>query len=196
MSRSRCPRRIRLGAFALVLAFAAPAAFAGETLQLLKDINPGPASSGPGGPVKMGALVYFRASAEDGKTRLFRTDGTASGTTVVASGLAAPENPGWLTAVGTTLFFYATRPETGYELWKSDGTEAGTVLVKDLNPGVAHSIPQYLAAMGGAVYFSALTSVGTELWKSDGTADGTVLVADTRPETCEPVRGPTAQRVP
>ena len=94
MSCSRRLRRIRLGAFALVLATGAPAAFAGETLQFLKDINPGPASSGPGGLVKMGAFVYFRASAEDGKTRLFRTDGTTTGTTVVASGPAAPENPG------------------------------------------------------------------------------------------------------
>lgn len=189
MSRSRCPRRIRLGAFALVLAFAAPAAFAGETLQILKDINPGPPSSGPGNLAKMGAFVYFRASAQDGKSRLFRTDGTAAGTTVVASGPTAPEGPGWLTVVGSTLFFSATRPDTGYELWKSDGTEAGTILVRDLNPGIAHSIPQYLTAMGGTVYFSALTPVGTELWKSDGTAAGTVLVADTRPETCSSCGG-------
>ena len=196
MSRSRRLRRIRLGAFALVLATGAPAAFAGETLQFLKDINPGPASSGPGGLVKMGAFVYFSASAEDGTTRLFRSDGTTTGTTVVASGPTAPENPGWLTAVGSTLFFSADGQGKGYELWKSDGTAAGTVLVTDLNPGPAHSIPQYLTAMGGAVYFSALTPVGTELWKSDGTARRHGARCRHASRDMQLVRRPAVQRVP
>ena len=41
------------------------------------------------------------------------------------------------------LFFMANDGATGYELWKTDGTAAGTVIVKDINPGIANSLPRY-----------------------------------------------------
>lgn len=179
-------RLLVLCATALTLGFGEHVALAGEQVELLKDLNEGAGTSFPSRFVKMGAYVYFRAAADGVTYRLFRTDGTAAGTTVVADGPLAPSYPEWLTVVGDTLFFAASDPATGYELWKSDGTAGGTVLVKDLSPGTGPSYPQYLTAMGGAVYFSARTESGTELWKSDGTAQGTVMVADTRPEVCSP----------
>jgi ELWxxDGT repeat protein len=191
MTNPSRPRFRVVVAMALAVGLGASAAWAGDSLRLLKDINEGSGPSFPGDFVKMGPYVYFRASAGGAASRLFRTDGTSAGTTVVADGPEAPVRPAWLTVVGDTLFFSAEGPGTGVELWKSDGTAAGTSLVKDLSPGPGHSYPQYLTAMGGAVYFRARTQGGTDLWKSDGTEAGTVFVADTRADVCSPPSCPS-----
>ena len=108
---------------------------------------------------------------------LWKSDGTAAGTTVVKDTPASD-----LTAVGGTLFFRSSDPTHGTELWKSDGTPAGTVMVGDINPGPGGSYPDHLTNVNGTVFFSAYDpSAGTELWKSDGTAAGTTRVADLLP---------------
>jgi len=161
---------------------------------LIADIDPGSGDSDPTSFAGMGGLVYFSASTGTAPSstvgdELWRTDGTAAGTILVAdiypggSGLfvhsGSPRN---LTAVGNTLFFTATEPTTGTELWKSDGTAAGTALVKDIRVGANSSSPTMLTAVGNALYFTATEpTTGTELWKSDGTAAGTVEVADLTP---------------
>jgi ELWxxDGT repeat protein len=93
--------------------------------------------------------------------------------------------PGDLVAIGDQIFFHSWTAEHGMELWKSDGTEAGTVLVKDINPGAAHSMAVYesrLTAVGDILFFAANDGVhGRELWRSDGTEQGTYMVKDIRP---------------
>ena len=140
--------------------------------------NPSGAWTAPGGQqakglVKCGSYWYFRATtcAEGGE--LWRTDGTAAGTTMVKdlNPGAAGSEPTWLTCCKSgsteTLFFRATGVGTGVELYKSDGTAAGTVLVKDIETGAGNSTPVYLQCIGGKVYFSANTSAsGRELWCS------------------------------
>lgn len=161
---------------------------------LIKDIAPGIIDSSPTSFAAMGDFIYFSASTGTATTstvgdELWRTDGTAGGTTLVAdifpggSGLFVKSgSPRDLTAVGGTLFFTATEGTAGVELWKSDGTTAGTVRVKDIRPGATGSNPTALTAVGGTLYFVATdAATGTELWKSDGTEAGTVPVSDLSP---------------
>ena len=55
-------------------------------------------------------------------------------------------------------------------------------MVKDIRPGPDPSVPSYLTAVGGTLFFEANDGVhGQELWKSDGTEAGTVIVRDAQP---------------
>lgn len=163
---------------------------AGAGAVRLKDIAPGAASSGPADFVNVGSTVFFSASTSDvfGQARrgLWKTDGTSGGTVLVK----ALDDVAQLTVVGDTLFFAANDPTfpnaQGTELWKSDGTPDGTVVVKDILPGPDSSRPQWLANLGGTLFFAATgldeaSRVNRELWKSDGTEAGTVAVADIAP---------------
>jgi ELWxxDGT repeat protein len=152
--------------------------------QLVKDINP-TGDSYPNYLVKSGNTVFFMAQTAAYGIELWKSDGTESGTVLVAD-LVPGSQQGYITGSSLTAFnggvvfrrldFGGT---TGSELWKSDGTAAGTVIVKDINPGAGHAVPQSLSVMGNYVYFSATDGVaGTELWRSDGTAAGTELVKD------------------
>src|SRR5262249_38861259 len=122
---------------------------------------------------------------------LWRSDGTAAGTTLVKS-----FGPGGVVSLGMdvngTLFFTADDGTSGNELWKSDGTTAGTTLVTDIFPGTSRtydrygyylgefpnsSNPSYFTNVNGTLFFTADDGAYSRgLWKSDGTEAGTVLV--------------------
>lgn len=127
----------------------------------------------------IGSVLYFT----DGY-QLWKTDGTAAGTTMV-DGLFRSAYPEQLTVLNNTLYFVAQQ-ESGYtvyrgrELWTTDGTQAGTKMVKDVNRGANSSGITGLIAIGNTLYFAADdgTGKGQELYKSDGTTAGTVLVKD------------------
>jgi ELWxxDGT repeat protein len=150
------------------------------TPQMVLDINPGITSSNLSGMVAIGSTTYF--SADDGVNgrELWKSVGTAAGTTLVKDiNPGGSSNPSSLTNVNGTLFFLADDGTHGYELWKSDGTAAGTTLVEDIVPGSGHASPRYLTNVNGTLFFTAQESThGRELWKSDGTAAGTTLVKD------------------
>src|SRR5262245_29004860 len=138
----------------------------------------GGGDDGVSGPL---ALLF---SASDGTAgqELWKTDGTAAGTTLVKdiNVGAANSSPLFLTPFNGALYFLATDSTSGAELWKTDRTAAGTVMVKDINPGAAGSFPLGLgsAVFNGALYFTAADAFGSELWKTDGTDAGTVRVSD------------------
>ncbi len=120
--------------------------------------------------VSMGAYMYFRGSSTDGLgSELWRSDGTAAGTTLVhdsypgnSSGLPTP-----LGVVGGNLLYVVhTGPTPG--LWKTNGTAAGTYFVCTFP-----SNPNDAVNTSTAVYVG--NSQG--LWRTDGTAAGTVLVS-------------------
>jgi ELWxxDGT repeat protein len=139
---------------------------------------------GPGRPTYLtdvGGTLFFVAPTARG-SELWKSDGTANGTTLVKIFTSQTLGPRSLVAFNGTLFFGAQGDVAdGLELWKSDGTEAGTVMVRDLRPGLGSSNPTSLMQVGDTLYFSANGPAGTELWKSDGTADGTVVVKDINP---------------
>ena len=129
----------------------------------------------------VGTHLYFVATDGQHGRRLYRSDGTSSGTALVGVPVTVtlPSSPGEFTVLGATTFFTADDGTHGSELWATDGTTAGTALVRDVRSGVAGSAPAELVSAGGRLLFTADDGVhGRELWACDGTAAGTFLVAD------------------
>jgi ELWxxDGT repeat protein len=141
--------------------------------------------------------LYFQADDGNVGYELWKSDGTADGTTLVKDIRPGPESgfspayiggplyaASFVNADGT-LFFRANDGTHGLELWTSDGTTEGTNLVYDINPGEANAVGPLdfpMATVGGTVYLRADDGVhGGELWRSDGTEAGTFLVRDIYP---------------
>jgi ELWxxDGT repeat protein len=132
--------------------------------------------------------LFFTAFENNYGWELWKSDGTAAGTTVVKLLYPSFTTPGisgtgeLAAPAGGPLFFIMYDAQNGAELWKSDGTAAGTGPVADIRPGAAGSNPRSLTPVGNRVYFTADDGVhGHELWVSDGTAAGTRLVSDLLP---------------
>ncbi len=139
----------------------------------------------------VGGTLYFAANdglaafggVGDGD-QLWKSDGTAAGTTMVTDGndgvAKASLFPYELTAVGGTLYFAAADLDDGEQLFESDGTAAGTTMVADIPGanGYPGSYPQNLTAEGSQLYFSASSAgQGIQLWTTNGTAAGTVQLS-------------------
>lgn len=162
---------------AMTQACAAPSA-----AELVADIRDelSPASSDPWNIVELspGVSLFVAHRATTGR-ELWRTDGTAAGTSLVRDIVPGPSSPSIdsLFVVGGIAYFRATTTDSGTELWRTDGTAAGTYLVKDLWPGSPSGYPTGLMSLDGTLLFGACWDVGEcGLWRSDGTAAGTSLV--------------------
>jgi ELWxxDGT repeat protein len=166
--------------FSVVAPTAAP-----QSATMVADINPGSANGVPYTQVRaVNGTAVFGAEDSTYGSELWKTDGTAAGTTLVKdiNPGTAGSFPDLLTNLNGTLYFMANDGASGTELWKTDGTAAGTVQVADINPGAGSSIVFQTfspTAVGNTLFFGANDGThGTELWKSDGTAAGTVMVND------------------
>ena len=171
---------------------------------LVKDIQPGAGNGivGPQGSLAVpgladsnaavfGSHLYFRANDGSAGSELWRSDGSAIGTTQVKDIRPGGSSslPDDFAATPTGLFFSANDGTNGNELWRSDGSSAGTSMVRDIRSGSSGSSINHLRALGSIVLFTADDGVhGAELWKSDGTPGGTTLVKDLRtgPVGCQP----------
>src|SRR6478672_4860720 len=87
---------------------------------LVKDINPGAASSFPSDFVQVGSSVYFLAN----KLELWKTDGTADGTVRLA---VLPSRPTQFTVVGSALFFTVSAGGGLTNLYISDAVSTRVV---------------------------------------------------------------------
>ncbi|WP_428305558.1 ELWxxDGT repeat protein [Lacipirellula sp.] len=149
-----------------------------------------PAPSNPGLLHVMNGTLYFVANDGTHGAELWKSDGTAAGTSLVKDIRSGADSPfttsSVMEVVGNLLMFTANDGTHGDELWKSDGTEAGTTLVKDITPGATGYLSAFAGfeVIDGVLYFAADNTVnGKELWKSDGTEAGTVMIADVFPGT-------------
>src|SRR6266581_3929082 len=124
--------------------------------------------------------IMLLAANDGGRgIELWKTDGTANGTSLVkdinlGAGNSFPGGSGIFPSEFVFFngaWFFSADDGTGPELWKSDGTGA-TVRVT-----AVVSSPREFTVLGNALYFSADGGVsGRELWKTDGTGAGTVRV--------------------
>ena len=182
---------------------------------LITDINPGSGSStsyelipGIKFPVFQGFhrfnnSVYFNADDGAGTGELWRTDGTATNTSLVKDVLPGFSFAFVLVADAENLtnkFIFPVSDGAGRcELWESDGSTAGTQLFKTFSPVNPGQIPlvfinpgfnptngtvTYPLFQGTKFFFAAPTTAeGYELWVSDGdaTAAHTHIVHDINP---------------
>ncbi|MCA9048101.1 MAG: hypothetical protein KDA89_05200, partial [Planctomycetaceae bacterium] len=148
-----------------------------------------------------GDAIYFGGYDAQHGNELWRTDGTVTGTYLVADLLEGPSssNPGGGVVIegsnadggsATTnakLVFRAAVGANNHQLWSTDGTTGGTKQLTSFEPTVdfgltASFTPVGMTVLNNHVYFEAFDAEhGRELWRSDGTAAGTELVADLRP---------------
>lgn len=152
---------------------------------MMKDIYPGPGSSGIHSLVNVNGTVFFVANNGINGEELWKSNGTSSGTVLVKDILrvVGSSKPRDLTALNGKLYFRANDGQKGFELWKSDGTAAGTVIVKDINPAAkASSTPEQIMNLNGTLYFFANDGTnGKQLWKSNGAIGNATLVKVIRP---------------
>jgi len=154
----------------------------GPGTTMLADVWPG---AGPGflgnclsfgtcNPVRIGSVMYFSAYNGSSGLRLWRSDGTSTGTAIVSTNVTASG----LENVGGTLYFAGI--PTGFStefLFTSDGTSGGTVQVTNLV-----NVAGELTDVDGTLFFTGSNGVtGVEIWKSDGTSGGTSMVKDLNP---------------
>src|SRR5687768_9600142 len=106
---------------------------------LVKDINLDPSRDyAPYEIVAAGGVGYFAHHDGSAGLELWKSDGTAGGTTLLMD-IRPGRGDSWptgFTNVNGVIFFVAEDGTSGAELWKTDGTAAGTVRVKDIRPGL------------------------------------------------------------
>jgi ELWxxDGT repeat protein len=150
---------------------------------IVRDIAPGPLSSGIERLTVLNNVAYFFANDGVNGEELWRSDGTLSGTHIVADINKGADSsipalaPGTIASIGAVLYFPAN-DGTGLGLWRSDGTAAGTYRVSDVQ-----LLDDIVVANGQRLFFQGPGSDGGggELWTSDGTAAGTKQLSNSFP---------------
>lgn len=142
------------------------------------------AGSSPHGFSSLDRHVVFAARPDDHADRFYRSDGTATGTGLLAAP-CAPLEGGWISLLyaGTSRAFYGVGCDgNDTALWTSDGKAAGTI---PLLPAGAYQYaspfypaPCWVEAEGQTYFFQGGNyAAPLELWKTDGTPTGTVRLA-------------------
>lgn len=124
---------------------------------IVTDLLPGPDDSQPEGLTALGGAVYFLVDElfAPGLGGLWRSDGTALGTTQVAAFQVDDLAYGYdLVNAGGTLLFRTQIPDGRSYLWRSDGTPGGTEEVSEF---FGHLVTGHeFTPVGGALFFVAL----------------------------------------
>lgn len=149
---------------------------------LVKDIDP---TSEPFNPIQgsvprdltaVDSVVYFTADNGSSGRELWKSNGTADGTTMVLDMTPGGGSTSFIDLVDVEgqLFFTVGKGADGEELWTTDGTDAGTHKLTSTG-----NFFENLTAVDELLFFTLDDpDFGNELWVSDGTADGTGLAAD------------------
>ncbi len=179
MPRSR-PAALLLPAACLLLPVSA--AWPQPVPQRLTDLPVAEASPRGTFPqfVQLPGVVLFSAATTQEGAELWRSDGTASGTALLADLCAGCEaDPLFLAETGSRAFFTAGDP-TGRLLWSTNGTEEGTEPLATVRGFDNTHLSAWFPAAGRLI-FEGLDAAGPEPWVSDGTPGGTHRIADLTP---------------
>ncbi len=136
-----------------------------------------------------GRTLLFNASDPAHGVELWRSDGTAAGTALLADINPGPASstPEAAASRGDTVLLFADDGANGLEPWISNGSAAGTMLVADVQAGPLGSRTRNdepPTVIGNLFLFAASDGAhGLELWRSDATAARTVPVQDIAPDT-------------
>lgn len=155
----------------------------------VRDLVPGMGAAFPSSYdmtlVTAGSLAYFLAGPQGGTKRLWRSDGTESGTFLLDGPSSSPTFTGVsrLDAVGERAYFAASDAAAGEEFWSTDGSVVGTARIADVWAGSTGSRPSLLGLVGSTLLFMADDGIhGREPWSYNLT-----------PATDSPVIVPTGQ---
>lgn len=170
-------RRILLAAFLLHLCYQSFAQ------QILKDLRAGQDGSEPifNSAVLHNGSLYFIGIETGSYSALFKTNGTAAGTTklIGTSNFSVYHIYGF---IGNDLIFSGGNFTDGFALYKTDASGANYTLIKKISNINSLFIVTPHVIVGNTLYFFADDDThGYELWKSDGTETGTQLVKDINP---------------
>ena len=182
---------------------------------LVVDLRPGTMGNGEGFPSNPSHItvfndyMYFSATNETVSNGLWKSDGTAEGTSLVKDAYPGSNSnirsivPSSLRTLAESSLdkfgimgdhFYFTAQSCSStrcaNLWKSDGTEEGTVAVTDFDEdsngenaqGIMHQRIGFVIGESKMVFVVDNETYGEELWISDGTTEGTHLLIDLNPE--------------
>ncbi|GGB96493.1 ELWxxDGT repeat protein [Dyadobacter sediminis] len=139
---------------------------------LVKNINPGTASSNPSLLRAVNGQLYFTANDGTNGQELWKSGGTASTTTLIRDirlGSAGSDIKE-LTAVGSKVAFTAN-DGTGEKLWQSNGDVNGTKVLAEVTAS-------RLLDANGTLYFNGNAGKGLELFKSTMVTGGTSALTD------------------
>lgn len=165
---------------------------AGANATLVRDINPGVASSGgTGTPVSLpfNGEVYFAAESANLGIEVWKSNG---GDAQLVEDIAPGEedsNPFNFMEFNNELYF-GTRTSNGPQLWKTDGS--GVELVATFGAGSSFEAPWLAAVFDDHLLFRVETeNEGLELWATNGRIGQVRLVADIYPGFQDGIFRPT-----
>lgn len=149
--------------------------------QLVRDMNLTPVN--PYAFCDVAGTLYFMSQNPFGGDSLWKSDGTATGTTLVREfhpsrrDVAGGQGGSTMRAAGNTLYFAVDDGVHGVELYKSDGTANGTVPLHTIDADTSAPEEPYdkeIISVGSSVYFVAVTfDRRWTLWTTDGSVQGT-----------------------
>ena len=119
-----------------------------------------------------GNEMYFYGYTGSNGRKIWKTDGTAAGTSMIAD-----KSANALTRLNDDVYF-----ASDFKLWKISGT-TGSVELIDV-PNIFIVATMRMAAFKNKLYFMGFDETnGVELWSSDGTPSGTKIFTNTSPLT-------------
>jgi ELWxxDGT repeat protein len=149
----------------------------GTTTTLLHTFNPVAGAGGLANFVTVNGRLFFNGTDPTYGTELWTSDGTVSGTKIVADLFPGPagSNPSPVVAAGSEGYFTANDGTDGVLLYATDLTspDAAHTTVVTPTDGNSFSNPSTFTAVGTHLYF--VSNNGTELWTTDGQTTVQVL---------------------
>jgi ELWxxDGT repeat protein len=116
--------------------------------------------------------LIFHGRSETIESGIWEYDGTNDPTLVFNKWSGFPSS---LEQYNDVLYFQVYDDIYGNELWKYNGIDEPSI-VKDINPGISSSQPDYLTEFNGKLYFCADDGIkGAELWVYDNINDPKLL---------------------